>query len=111
MKDDSDIIEARILIMLGDSITTDHISPAGAIKLDTPAGEYLSKRQINQKDFNSYGSRRGNHEVMTRGTFANIRIRNEIVPNVEGGITRCFMTNKETSIFDAATEYANAFPK
>lgn len=107
IKDDSDIIEARILIMLGDSITTDHISPAGAIKLDTPAGQYLSKRQINQKDFNSYGSRRGNHEVMTRGTFANIRIRNEILPNTEGGITQCFVNNKQISVFDAAMVYAN----
>ena len=106
MKNDSDIIEARALVMLGDSITTDHISPAGVIKFDTPAGKYLSERQISQKEFNSYGSRRGNHEIMVRGTFANIRIRNEIVSNIEGGITRCFVTNKETSIFDAAMEYA-----
>ena len=86
--------------MLGDSITTDHISPAGAIKLDSPAGKYLSKRQINHKEFNSYGSRRGNHEIMMRGTFANVRLRNEIIPNTEGGITRCFLNNKKISIFE-----------
>ena len=107
MKNDSDIVEARTLVMLGDSITTDHISPAGTIKPDSPAGSYLSDRQISKKEFNSYGSRRGNHEIMMRGTFANIRIRNEIVPNTEGGITKCFMTNKEASIFDAAMEYKN----
>ena len=77
--------------MLGDSVTTDHISPAGAIKEDSPAGKYLSERQISKKEFNSYGSRRGNHEIMMRGTFANIRIRNEIIPNTEGGITLCFI--------------------
>ena len=106
LKNDTDIIEARTLIMLGDSITTDHISPAGVIKYDSPAGKYLLKRQINQKEFNSYGSRRGNHEIMMRGTFANVRIHNELIPNTEGGITRCFVNNKETTIFDAAMEYA-----
>ena len=104
-KNDSDIIEARTLAMLGDSITTDHISPAGTIKFDSPAGKYLSIRQIGQKEFNSYGSRRGNHEIMMRGTFANVRIRNEIIPNTEGGITHCFINNKKTSIFEAAKEY------
>ncbi len=107
VKKDTDIVDARILIMLGDSITTDHISPAGVIKYDSPAGKYLLKRQINQKEFNSYGSRRGNHEIMMRGTFANVRIKNEITPNTEGGVTKCFISNKETSVFDAAMEYAN----
>jgi len=101
-----DIHEARILAMLGDSVTTDHISPAGAIKEDSPAGSYLSERQISKKNFNSYGSRRGNHEIMMRGTFANIRIRNEIAPNTEGGITYCYIKNKNMSIYDAAMEYA-----
>ena len=108
MKNNSDIVDARVLVMLGDSITTDHISPAGNIKLDSPAGNYLLNRQINEKKFNSYGSRRGNHEIMVRGTFANIRIRNEIISNTEGGITKCFVKNKdkETTIFNAAMEYA-----
>jgi len=101
-----DIINARILALLGDSVTTDHISPAGAIKPDSPAGKYLYERQINKKDFNSYGSRRGNHEIMVRGTFANIRIKNEIIPGTEGGITKYFDTDEQISIFDAATEYA-----
>jgi aconitate hydratase len=100
-----DIVNARILAMLGDSVTTDHISPAGAIKADSPAGKYLNERQITRKDFNSYGSRRGNHEVMMRGTFANIRIKNEIVPGIEGGITRFFDSNEQMSIYDAAIEY------
>ena len=100
-----DIVNARILAMLGDSVTTDHISPAGAIKLDSPAGKYLNERQITRKDFNSYGSRRGNHEVMMRGTFANIRIKNEIVPGVEGGVTKFFDTGEQMSIYDAAIEY------
>ncbi len=100
------IIEARILAMLGDSVTTDHISPAGAIAFDSPAGKYLAERQVNRKDFNSYGSRRGNHEIMVRGTFANIRIRNELVPNTEGGITRCYLDGKKTSIYEASKEYA-----
>ncbi len=104
-KQTKDIINARILAVLGDSVTTDHISPAGAIKPDSPAGKYLNERQINKKDFNSYGSRRGNHEIMMRGTFANIRIKNEIVPGVEGGITKFFDSNEEMSIYDAAIEY------
>ena len=80
------LIDARILALLGDSVTTDHISPAGSIKEDSPAGIYLNNRQINSKNFNSYGSRRGNHEIMMRGTFANIRIKNEILPGTEGGL-------------------------
>ncbi|MBD1147394.1 aconitate hydratase AcnA [Pelagibacterales bacterium SAG-MED31] len=100
-----DIISARILAMLGDSVTTDHISPAGAIKLDSPAGKYLNERQISRKDFNSYGSRRGNHEIMMRGTFANIRIKNEIVPETEGGITKFFDQDEQMSIYDAAIKY------
>ena len=100
-----DISNARILAMLGDSVTTDHISPAGAIKSDSPAGKYLNERQISRKDFNSYGSRRGNHEIMMRGTFANIRIKNEIVPGVEGGITKFFDRDEQMSIYDAAIEY------
>ena len=101
----NDIVDARILAMLGDSVTTDHISPAGAIKADSPAGKYLNERQITRKDFNSYGSRRGNHEIMMRGTFANIRIKNEIVPGIEGGITKFFDSDKQMSIYDAAIEY------
>ncbi len=101
----SDIKNARILGLLGDSVTTDHISPAGNIKEDSPAGLYLSNRQIQSKNFNSYGSRRGNHEIMMRGTFANIRIKNEILPGTEGGLTKSFVSNKEMSIFDAAQEY------
>ena len=100
-----DIVNARILAILGDSVTTDHISPAGAIKLDSPAGKYLNERQISKNDFNSYGSRRGNHEIMMRGTFANIRIKNEIVPDTEGGVTKFFDENKLMSIYDAAIEY------
>ncbi|MDC1054374.1 aconitate hydratase AcnA [Alphaproteobacteria bacterium] len=100
-----DIVNARILAMLGDSVTTDHISPAGAIKGDSPAGKYLNERQITRKDFNSYGSRRGNHEIMMRGTFANIRIKNEITPGVEGGITKFFDNDKQMSIYDASIEY------
>ena len=83
----TDIVEAKPLAILGDSVTTDHISPAGSIKEDSPAGKYLIENQVAKADFNSYGSRRGNHEVMMRGTFANIRIRNEMVPGVEGGYT------------------------
>ena len=104
-KQTEDIINARILAMLGDSVTTDHISPAGAIKADSPAGKYLNERQITRKDFNSYGSRRGNHEIMMRGTFANIRIKNEIIPGVEGGITKFFDSDEQMSIYDAAIEY------
>ena len=108
---EEDIREARILALLGDSVTTDHISPAGAIKEESPAGAYLSERQISKQNFNSYGSRRGNHEIMMRGTFANIRIRNELVPYTEGGITHCYLNNKEMPIYDAAMEYAkNSIP-
>ena len=92
--------------MLGDSVTTDHISPAGSIKQESPAGKYLSERQILRENFNSYGSRRGNHEIMMRGTFANIRINNEIIPGTEGGITKSFVSNKQMSIYDASIEYS-----
>jgi len=101
----SDITGARVLAVLGDSITTDHISPAGNIRKTSPAGEYLLERQILQKDFNGYGSRRGNHEVMMRGTFANIRIKNEMLQGVEGGMTRVG-NSVPLSIYDAAMEYA-----
>tara|TARA_X000000950_G_scaffold180762_1_gene219224 strand:+ start:219 stop:2861 length:2643 start_codon:yes stop_codon:yes gene_type:complete len=100
-----DIKDARILALLGDSVTTDHISPAGNIKEDSPAGLYLTERQINPRNFNSYGSRRGNHEIMMRGTFANIRIKNLILDNIEGGYTRSFISNKQMPIYDAAQEY------
>ena len=100
-----DISGARVLAKLGDSVTTDHISPAGSIKADSPAGRYLAEHGVDRKDFNSYGSRRGNHEVMIRGTFANIRLRNELVPGVEGGVTHNFVTGAQESIFDAAQTY------
>jgi aconitate hydratase len=105
--DFNDIVDARALAVLGDSITTDHISPAGAIKENSPAGLYLTDRQIRTQDFNSYGSRRGNHEVMMRGTFANIRIKNEMVPGTEGGVTKHFPSGKEMSIYDAAMQYSS----
>nr|WP_304945091.1 aconitate hydratase AcnA [Sneathiella glossodoripedis] len=101
----SDIKGARILALLGDSVTTDHISPAGAIKADSPAGEYLKSHQVEVKDFNSYGSRRGNHEVMMRGTFANIRLRNELAPGTEGGVTRHMPDGNQVWIFDASMKY------
>ena len=97
---------ASILALMGDSVTTDHISPAGAIQPDSPAGHYLQQNGVDVADFNSYGSRRGNHEVMMRGTFANIRIRNEMVPGVEGGYTKHVPTGEELSIYDAAMRYA-----
>jgi len=100
-----DIVAARPLAILGDSITTDHISPAGSIKADSPAGRYLTEHQVSKSDFNSYGARRGNHEVMMRGTFANIRIRNEMVPGVEGGMTRYVPTGETLAIYDAAQKY------
>jgi aconitate hydratase len=100
-----DIMGARVLALLGDSITTDHISPAGNIRKTSPAGEYLLQHQIRPNDFNSYGARRGNHEVMMRGTFANIRIRNEMVPGVEGGVTRHLPSGEQMSIYDAAMRY------
>ena len=105
------IDNARCLAMVGDSTTTDHISPAGAIQADGPAGQYLQSNGVDPKDFNSYGSRRGNDEVMTRGTFANIRLRNQLAPGTEGGVTRHLPTNTEMSIFDAAQKYqADATP-
>ena len=100
-----DILGARVLALLGDNITTDHISPAGNIKKTSPAGDYLGQHQVLQKDFNSYGSRRGNHEVMMRGTFANIRIRNEMVPGTEGGMTRHYPGGETMPIYDAAMRY------
>ncbi|WP_016694171.1 aconitate hydratase [Rhodococcus rhodochrous] len=102
----SDIEGARVLALLGDSVTTDHISPAGAIRRDSPAGRYLQEHGVEQADFNSYGSRRGNHEVMIRGTFANIRLRNQLVPDVEGGVTRYLPSDEQMSIYDAAQKYA-----
>ena len=104
----NDIAGARVLALLGDSITTDHISPAGAIKKDSPAGRYLVERGVQPKDFNQYGARRGNHEVMVRGTFANIRLRNRLVPGVEGGMTRHLPTGEVMSIYDAAVKYQEA---
>jgi len=101
----ADITGAKALAVLGDSVTTDHISPAGAIKGDSPAGGYLQNHQVSPRDFNSFGSRRGNHEVMMRGTFANVRIRNEMVPGVEGGVTRYLSTNEQMPIYDAAMKY------
>jgi aconitate hydratase len=101
----SDIQDARCLVLLGDSVTTDHISPAGAIAEDSPAGKYLQGLGIDRGDFNSYGSRRGNHEVMMRGTFANIRLRNELAPGTEGSWTRKLPEGKQMSIFDASMEY------
>ncbi|MGB7405099.1 MAG: aconitase family protein, partial [Pacificimonas sp.] len=103
--DPEDIIDARALAVFGDSITTDHISPAGAIKADSPAGEYLQQHQVAKADFNSYGSRRGNHEVMMRGTFANIRIKNQMVPGSEGGVTKYIPTGETMPIYDAAMKY------
>ncbi|MEM8931611.1 MAG: aconitase family protein, partial [Acidobacteriota bacterium] len=103
--DPEDIRGARVLALLGDSVTTDHISPAGAIKFKSPAGDYLTSHGVDVRDFNSYGSRRGNHEVMMRGTFGNVRLRNKLVPGVEGGFTRYLPTGEEMSIYDAAMRY------
>ena len=100
------IEDARVLALLGDSVTTDHISPAGAIKADSPAGGYLIEHGVQPRDFNSYGSRRGNHEVMIRGTFANIRLRNQLAPGTEGGFTRHLPSGEQMTIFDAAQRYA-----
>ena len=106
-----DIVEARVLAVLGDSVTTDHISPAGAIPVDGPAGRYLVERGVDPKDFNSFGSRRGNHEVMMRGTFANIRLRNKLAPGTEGGWTRHQPDGAQMSIYDAGMQYrAEATP-
>jgi aconitate hydratase len=105
----ADIEGARVLLKLGDSVTTDHISPAGAIKKDSPAGAYLAEHGVEQRDFNSYGSRRGNHEVMIRGTFANIRLRNQLAPGTEGGFTRDFTADGEvTTVFEASEHYQAA---
>jgi aconitate hydratase len=97
---------ARVLAVLGDSVTTDHISPAGAIKKDSPAGAYLIEHGVEQREFNSYGSRRGNHEVMMRGTFANIRLRNQLAPGTEGGFTK--KDGEVTTIYEAAMDYASS---
>ncbi|HEY0264240.1 MAG TPA: aconitate hydratase AcnA [Granulicella sp.] len=102
----TDIAAARCLAVLGDSVTTDHISPAGSIKLNGPAGKYLTEHGVKPADFNSYGSRRGNHEVMVRGTFANVRLRNKMAPGTEGGVTRLLPEGTEMSIYDASVEYA-----
>jgi aconitate hydratase len=102
----TDIVGARVLAKLGDSVTTDHISPAGAIKQDGPAGAYLTEHGVERRDFNSYGSRRGNHEVMIRGTFANIRLRNQLAPGTEGGVT--VKDGEQMSIYDASREYIEA---
>jgi aconitate hydratase len=105
----TDIQGARVLAKLGDSVTTDHISPAGSIKADSPAGKYLAEHGVERKDFNSYGSRRGNHEVMIRGTFANIRLKNQLLDGVEGGFTRNFLEGGEqTTIYDASMAYQAA---
>jgi len=104
----TDITGARALLKLGDSVTTDHISPAGSIKKDGPAGRYLQEHGVSPRDFNSYGSRRGNHEVMIRGTFANIRLRNQLAPGTEGGFTRNFTVDDApvTTIYEASVAYA-----
>ena len=106
----SDIVDARVLAKLGDSVTTDHISPAGSIKADSPAGKYLTENGVSRVDFNSYGSRRGNHEVMIRGTFANIRLKNQLLDGVEGGYTRDFTTSDgpQSFIYDASINYKQA---
>src|ERR1700739_2272905 len=100
-----DIIDARVLGLFLDSITTDHISPAGSIKEESPAGEYLRDHQVRPRDFNQYGTRRGNHQVMMRGTFANIRIKNQMVPGVEGGVTIHYPDRKKMAMYDAAMRY------
>ena len=103
--DSNDVKGAHCLALLADSVTTDHVSPAGAIASNSPAGSYLKDHQVGPKDFNSYGSRRGNHEVMMRGTFANIRIKNEMLPGTEGGVTKHVPSGAEMSIYDAAMAY------
>jgi len=102
----TDIVDARVLVMVGDSVTTDHISPAGSIGPTTPAGQYLTAHGVAREDFNSYGARRGNHEVMMRGTFANVRLRNRLAPGTEGGVTLHFPDGAQTSIYEAAMNYA-----
>ncbi|MCA9249476.1 MAG: aconitate hydratase, partial [Planctomycetales bacterium] len=106
-KDVAPIQSARVLALLGDSVTTDHISPAGSIAKTSPAGTFLQGAGVTPADFNSYGARRGNDRVMVRGTFANIRIRNQLVPGVEGGYTKYLPTGEQLSIYDAAMKYAN----
>jgi aconitate hydratase len=103
----TDVVGARVLAVLGDSVTTDHISPAGNISPSTPAGHYLSEHGVERADFNSYGTRRGNHEVMVRGTFANVRLRNQLAPGTEGGFTLHLPDRAETTIYDAAERYAD----
>jgi aconitate hydratase len=102
-----DIAAARVLAMLGDSVTTDHISPAGVIRRDSPAGKWLLEHGVEPRDFNSYGSRRGNHEVMVRGTFANIRLRNRLAPGTEGGVTLHLPDRTQATIYDASVQYAD----
>jgi aconitate hydratase len=102
----ADIAGARVLAMLGDSVTTDHISPAGDIAVGSPAAKYLQEHGVQARDFNSYGSRRGNHEVMVRGTFANIRLRNLLAPGTQGGMTRHLPDGQQMSIYDASVQYA-----
>jgi aconitase A len=97
-----------VLAVLGDSVTTDHISPAGSIKLNGPAGKYLTEHGVKPSDFNSYGSRRGNHEVMVRGTFANVRLRNKLAPGTEGGVTRLLPEGEGMSIYDASWSMRSA---
>src|SRR6187200_630728 len=104
----TDIFRARALAVLGDSVTTDHISPAGSIPADSPAGKYLISKGVTPKDFNSYGARRGNHEVMMRGTFANIRLRNQLAPGTEGGWTSHLPGGEVMTIFDASERYREA---
>jgi aconitate hydratase len=103
----TDLVDARVLVMVGDSVTTDHISPAGSIGPTTPAGRYLTEHGVPRQDFNSYGARRGNHEVMMRGTFANVRLRNRLAPGTEGGVTLHLPEGTETSIYEAAMQYAD----
>ena len=105
LKTVSDIVDAKVLVKVGDSVTTDHISPAGAIAKNSPAAAYLLEHEIRQADFNSYGSRRGNDQVMVRGTFANIRLRNQLAPGTEGGITTYLPTGEQMSIFEACEKY------
>ncbi len=103
----TDIQGARVLALLGDSVTTDHISPAGSFAAETPAGQHLISEGVKPEDFNSYGSRRGNHEVMMRGTFANIRLRNKLAPGTEGGFTRFMPGGEQMTIYDASVKYQN----
>src|SRR5256714_15517184 len=101
----ADIHGARVLAKLGDSVTTDHISPAGSIKADSPAGAYLAEHGVERRDFNSYGSRRGNHEGMIRGTFANIRLRNQLLDGGGGGVTKKLLTGEQTTVYEGSQAY------